>query len=102
MFGTDYQRNPMIFLSLGIFAASIILSFIGTFSISLAVICKLHEAENYGKEQMSNKSKNEQKMLTKILMLTAYLPIILIAIPGANFLYCVIQQESLSVSSVIL
>uniref|UniRef100_A0AC34RM05 G protein-coupled receptor n=1 Tax=Panagrolaimus sp. JU765 TaxID=591449 RepID=A0AC34RM05_9BILA len=95
VFGTDYQRNPMIFLSLGIFTVSIILAFIGTFSISMAVICKLHETENY--EQMSNKSKNEQKMLTKILMLTAYLPILLILIPGANFLYCAIRQESLHI-----
>uniref|UniRef100_A0AC34RIH6 Uncharacterized protein n=1 Tax=Panagrolaimus sp. JU765 TaxID=591449 RepID=A0AC34RIH6_9BILA len=36
-------------------------------------------------------------MLTKILMLTAYLPILLILIPGANFLYCAIRQESLHI-----
>ncbi|KAE9554355.1 hypothetical protein FO519_002414 [Halicephalobus sp. NKZ332] len=101
VFGTDYQRNPMIFLSLGIFAVSTILAFIGTILSSVIVICKLHETENYGKESMSDKSKKEQKKLTKILMLTAYIPIGLITIPAANFIVCVIRQESLLIQEYV-
>lgn len=85
----------MIFLSLGIFTASTVLAFTGTIIISVVVVHKLHETENYGKESMSDKSKEEQKKLTKILMLTAYLPILLIMVPAANFIVCVVRQESL-------
>uniref|UniRef100_A0AC34GAA1 Uncharacterized protein n=1 Tax=Panagrolaimus sp. ES5 TaxID=591445 RepID=A0AC34GAA1_9BILA len=95
IFGIDFQKNPMIFLSLGIYAATIFLSAIGVIALSMVVFCKLNRTENYGKESMSGKSKEEQIVLTKILMLIAYIPIILVGILGTNFLVCFILQKSM-------
>uniref|UniRef100_A0A914Q9Q4 Uncharacterized protein n=1 Tax=Panagrolaimus davidi TaxID=227884 RepID=A0A914Q9Q4_9BILA len=95
IFGWDFQKNPMIFLSLGIYTVTAVLSSIGVFAISIVVFCKLHRTENYGKESMSEKSKDEQILLTKILMVTAYIPIILAGILGANCLVSFIRQKSI-------
>ena len=95
VFGTDYQRNPMIFFSLGIYAVTIALACLGVIVISIVVYSRLHETENYGKESMSSKSKEEQIVLTKILMLISYIPIILVTILAANYVVCVVRQKSM-------
>uniref|UniRef100_A0A7E4VL55 G_PROTEIN_RECEP_F1_2 domain-containing protein n=1 Tax=Panagrellus redivivus TaxID=6233 RepID=A0A7E4VL55_PANRE len=101
IFGLDYQRNPLVLLSFSTYGVLIVISFLGTLVVSLVVMCKLNKEENYGREQMSNKSKDEQRTLTKILMLAAYTPMVLIALPAANFVVSIIRGQSYPLQEVV-
>ncbi|KAI1723345.1 serpentine type 7TM GPCR chemoreceptor srd domain-containing protein [Ditylenchus destructor] len=91
VFGTDYSRNPMLFLSISIFALTNVICSILIIVVSLIVACKLRGKQ----DAMSEKSKDEHKKLTNVLMVNAYLPIALIAIPAINYFVCAFQRESL-------
>lgn len=44
---------------------------------------------------MSNKSQDEHQKLTNVLILDAYVPVLLIAIPAVNYFVCMFRHESL-------
>ncbi|KAI6213631.1 hypothetical protein M3Y94_00172900 [Aphelenchoides besseyi] len=91
VFGYDYTRNPMIFLSVGIYTTTTILSSISILIISLVILSKLRGHQ----ESMSDKSQAEQKQLINVLILNAYIPVLLTLLPAVNFAICVIRQDSL-------
>ncbi|KAI1722913.1 serpentine type 7TM GPCR chemoreceptor srd domain-containing protein [Ditylenchus destructor] len=91
VFGTDYSRNPMLFLSISIFALTNVICSILIIVVSLIVACKLRGKQ----DSMSEKSKDEHKKLTNVLMVNAYLPIALISIPAINYFVCAFRRESL-------
>uniref|UniRef100_A0A914EF92 G protein-coupled receptor n=2 Tax=Acrobeloides nanus TaxID=290746 RepID=A0A914EF92_9BILA len=95
VFGTDYTRNPMMFLAYGIFTATNVIAYIVIIVASMVVACKLRERSGQVKESMSDKSRDEHKKLTTILMLDAYTPILLVLIPAANYAVCFVRHESL-------
>ncbi|KAI6186668.1 7TM GPCR, serpentine receptor class r (Str) family-containing protein [Aphelenchoides besseyi] len=91
VFGYDYTRNPMIFLSIGIYTMTTILSSISILIISLIISSKLRGHQ----ENMSDKSQAEQTQLINVLILDAYIPILLTLLPAVNFAVCIIRQDSL-------
>lgn len=91
VFGYDYTRNPMLFLSSGIFALSNTVCSLIILITSLLVACKLRGRQ----ESMSDKSQVEHQKLTNVLMLDAYVPVFLSLLPAINLAICLIRHECL-------
>uniref|UniRef100_A0A915DQM9 G protein-coupled receptor n=1 Tax=Ditylenchus dipsaci TaxID=166011 RepID=A0A915DQM9_9BILA len=91
VFGFDYTRNPIFFLSLSIFTATNVLCSIIVLIVPLVIACKLRGNQT----SMSDKSKEEHLKLTKLLIVNAYLPVILVAVPAINYFTSLVQKQSM-------
>ncbi|CAD5232153.1 unnamed protein product [Bursaphelenchus xylophilus] len=89
IFGIDYSRNPMVFLSAGIFAVTNVISSVIILVASLVVACKLRGRQ----EAMSEQSHSEHQKLTNVLILDAYIPVLMALCPAVNFVFCIFQQD---------
>lgn len=89
--GYDYDRNPMIFFSTGLFVCTNLISSLIILITSLVVFWKLRGHQ----ESMSDKSQEEHKNLMNVLILDAYVPMLLSLLLSVNFLICFIRHESM-------
>lgn len=55
----------------------------------------INNASFLPQENMSDKSQSEHQKLMNVLILDAYLPVLLIVVPAANYFVCLVRQESL-------
>ncbi|KAL3069438.1 hypothetical protein niasHS_018163 [Heterodera schachtii] len=89
-FGTDYSRNPLYFLSNGVLMITFCIISLSTIITSIAVKCNLRGRQ----ENMSDKSQEEMRTFTNVLILEAYIPTLLMSCAGVNYVVCFVMGES--------